>query len=67
MAYLSLHIPTRAPRSNIVAAFGGLLGTWRRRAHERRELASLDHRTIRDVGLSPSEVQFEASKPFWRA
>lgn len=67
MAYLSLHVPFRPPVAGTTAAFGGLLGTWRRRARERRELASLDHRTIRDVGLSPSEVQFEASKPFWRA
>ncbi len=65
MAYLSLHT-SRAPRSGAATAFGGLLDTWRRRARERRELGSLDARTIRDVGLSPSEVQFEVNKPFWR-
>lgn len=43
-----------------------LLNTWRRRALERRELARLDHRSLRDLGLSASQVQFEANKPFWR-
>ena len=38
-----------------------------RRARERHELASLDSRTIRDLGLSASDVQFEVNKPFWRS
>jgi uncharacterized protein YjiS (DUF1127 family) len=44
-----------------------LLGTWRRRARERRELAGLDYRLRRDVGVGPSEVARECAKPFWRA
>ena len=35
-------------------------------ARERRELSTLDHRTLRDLGLSDAEVRFEANKPFWR-
>jgi uncharacterized protein YjiS (DUF1127 family) len=49
-----------------VSAVGQLFATWRRRTRERRELATLDQRTIRDLGLSPSDIQFEANKPFWR-
>lgn len=46
-----------------VSAFG----EWRRRAHERADLARLTARDARDIGLTPSQVEFEASKPFWRA
>jgi uncharacterized protein YjiS (DUF1127 family) len=43
-----------------------LLREWRQRARTRREIACLDCRTIRDLGLSPGQLQFEAQKPFWR-
>lgn len=43
-----------------------LFQLWRRRARERRELARLDHRDLRDIGLSRLEVYDEISKPFWR-
>ena len=66
MANISLHYRTEAPLMATVSAVGQLIATWRRRARERRELASLDHRTIRDLGISPTEIQFEANKPFWR-
>jgi uncharacterized protein YjiS (DUF1127 family) len=41
--------------------------TWQKRAHERHELAQLTSRDARDIGLSQSQIEFEASKPFWRA
>lgn len=68
MADISLHYSSDTPRIGTFTftAFSQILGTWRRRAHERRELATLDQRTIRDLGLSPSDIQFEANKPFWR-
>ena len=67
MAEISLHYSSKAPLAGTYTAFSQLLTGWRRRARERRELARLDNRTIRDLGLSPSEVQFEANKPFWRS
>jgi uncharacterized protein YjiS (DUF1127 family) len=67
MADLSLHYTSRAPLAGTFSAFSQILATWRRRAKERQEIANLDHRTLRDLGLSASEVQFEANKPFWRA
>jgi uncharacterized protein YjiS (DUF1127 family) len=67
MADLSLHYSSKAPLAGTYTAFGQILATWRRRAKERRELASLDRRTLRDLGLSEGEVAFEANKPFWRA
>ncbi len=69
MVDLSLHhrSPVAAPLA--VAPFvaaARLVETWRRRARERSEMAKLDHRALRDLGLSVSQVQFEANKPFWR-
>ena len=66
MADLSLHFTSKAPLAGTFTAFQQIFSTWRRRARERRELATLDHRTLRDLGLTEGEVQFEASKPFWR-
>lgn len=43
------------------------LSDWRRRARGRREIATLDYCTVRDLSLSASQVRFEAQKPFWRA
>ena len=40
---------------------------WRERAHQRRTLARLDDRLLRDMGLSRSDVEKEVVKPFWRA
>ena len=44
-----------------------LLHTWQKRALERHELAQLTSRDARDIGLTDSQLEFEASKPFWRA
>ena len=66
MADISLHFSSKAPLAGTYAAFGEILKTWRRRTRERRELTQLDHRTLRDLGLTESTIQFEANKPFWR-
>jgi uncharacterized protein YjiS (DUF1127 family) len=44
-----------------------LIVEWRRRACTRRQIALLDERTIRDLGLARSQVLFEMQKPFWRS
>jgi uncharacterized protein YjiS (DUF1127 family) len=44
-----------------------LLIEWYRRARTRRQIALLDERTIRDLGLTTGQMRFEAAKPFWRA
>ncbi|HEV7268376.1 MAG TPA: DUF1127 domain-containing protein [Falsiroseomonas sp.] len=41
------------------------LATWHARAGERRALAALGHRDLRDIGLTPGEALAEANKPFW--
>ncbi len=50
----------------LAAAFA-LIGTWHDRARERRELARLDERLLRDIGVSRYDALAEARKPFWRA
>ena len=39
---------------------------WRRRSRDRAELAMLDDRMLRDIGLTHSDAEFLANKPFWR-
>ena len=67
MANISLHYSSQAPLAGTFTAFNQIFSAWRRRARERRELASLDYRTVRDLALNHSDIQFEANKPFWRA
>ncbi len=43
-----------------------LLGLWRRRTQERRQLLQLDERERRDIGVTALEIWREANKPFWR-
>jgi uncharacterized protein YjiS (DUF1127 family) len=38
---------------------------WRRR-QSRNQLATLDARMLRDIGLTSCDVDQEANKPFWR-
>ena len=38
---------------------------WRRRVHSRGELMSLSDAELRDIGLSRSEAEIEATKVFW--
>jgi uncharacterized protein YjiS (DUF1127 family) len=40
---------------------------WMDRARQRRHLAELDDRLLRDIGISRAEVEVEMSRPVWRA
>lgn len=42
------------------------LVVWQERARERRRLATLDERLLRDVGLSRADIEQEIRKPFWQ-
>jgi uncharacterized protein YjiS (DUF1127 family) len=46
--------------------FIALLQTWRQRSRARRQLAAMCDRSLRDIGLSRYDVEFELRKPFWR-
>ena len=61
-------VPHRQRRAGNSIA-GRVLATlreWRRRAHDRAELAKFDDRMLRDIGLTPADAEFLSSKPFWR-
>ena len=49
----------------LVGAFA-LFREWRRRVRSREDLARLDDRMLRDIGIMRAEACFEVSKPFWR-
>ena len=49
------------------ARIGSELGEWRRRLRDRRALAAMSGRSLRDIGLTRYDADWEASKPFWRA
>ncbi len=49
-----------------ITSLNALMGEWIDRARSRREISKLDERTVRDLGLTPSQIMFEAQKPFWR-
>ena len=42
------------------------LSEWRQVSRSRAELAKLDERMLRDIGLTRVDVWREINKPFWR-
>ncbi len=42
-----------------------LVGTWRARARQRRDLAALTAEQLADVGITVAAARAESSKPFW--
>lgn len=51
----------------VLTKIGSELGEWRRRSRDRRALAAMSERSLRDIGLTRYDATYEASKPFWRA
>ena len=49
------------------ASLFGLVVIWQKRARMRYELAALDARSLKDMGLSRADRDWEVAKPFWRA
>jgi uncharacterized protein YjiS (DUF1127 family) len=61
--------PTVDSRINLLGALRCAAGTvraWRQRACERHQIASMDARLRRDIGLSRVDIWHEANKPFRR-
>jgi uncharacterized protein YjiS (DUF1127 family) len=55
-----------APWRLMLGAMVATLRDWRRRSIERSELARLDARTLRDIGVDPGAVEYEVRQSFWR-
>lgn len=52
--------------STIAVRLAGRLGDWQDRARQRRQLARLDARLLRDIGLTPADVDTECRKLPWQ-
>jgi uncharacterized protein YjiS (DUF1127 family) len=55
----------KQPASHLHRALA-LFDIWRQRLRDRRALALMDERMLRDVGLTRCDALYEARKPFWR-
>jgi uncharacterized protein YjiS (DUF1127 family) len=55
-----------APPRAVLAGVFAVIREWRRRARGRAELAALDDRTLRDIGVSRGDIRLEIDKPFLR-
>lgn len=44
-----------------------LVALWQERARQRHDLAELDDRLLKDIGLNRGVIAREIDKPFWRA
>ncbi len=67
--FRSLGLKSGFLRHGWSGAFRGAFGTllfWQDRARQRRALAQLDDRSLKDLALSRSDVARECAKPFWR-
>jgi uncharacterized protein YjiS (DUF1127 family) len=58
-------LPIPAP-TGVMRRLAGAIVAGRRRAAERRVLAELDDRFLRDIGLTRYDISEEVRKPFWR-
>ena len=52
--------------TGIVGALAALLNRWWSRAQTRRELAKLDDRLLRDIGVIRPQMRREVSKRPWQ-
>ncbi len=52
--------------ARLTHAVAATLKLWRARHRQRRCLAQLDTRALRDIGVTPYDAQREAATPFWR-
>jgi uncharacterized protein YjiS (DUF1127 family) len=71
MSHLSILASTHAAPPSFFRQALRVLAEWRERARTRRALRAmcetsvLDDHMLKDIGLSRSQLLFEATKPFW--
>lgn len=69
----STHASRRHATADRAAAAHGALSElgqrirlWRKRSRERYELMQMSDLDLSDIGISRTDVEMEAAKPFWR-
>ena len=67
MSTLTHNSMTNHHAPGLIQQIGETLHVWHERYRNRRELTNWTARDLHDVGLSWSDVAYEADKPFWRA
>jgi uncharacterized protein YjiS (DUF1127 family) len=67
MSTLTQNSMTNHHAPGLIHQIGETLHVWHERYRTRRELTNWSARALQDVGLSWSDVAYEADKPFWRA
>jgi len=53
------------PTDVLVSTYKGLI-IWQRRLRDRNQLAAMEDRLLKDIGLSREIRDREVAKPFWR-
>ncbi|WP_298919896.1 hypothetical protein [uncultured Roseobacter sp.] len=53
------------PRPREIRALGNSFSTLRKLLKSRRDLANLDVRQLKDVGITPEAAEDEARRPVW--
>ena len=67
MSTLTTHSMTNHHASGVFTQVAETLHVWHERYRTRRELAQWTTRDLQDIGLSWTDIAYEANKPFWRA
>jgi uncharacterized protein YjiS (DUF1127 family) len=62
----NLLVTPSSPKPSLRQQLALILAVWRQRAQARRDLARMDARSLRDIGISPAAAAYESGKPFWQ-
>ncbi|MBO6559147.1 MAG: DUF1127 domain-containing protein [Nisaea sp.] len=54
-------------KGSVLQTLVALLFTWEDRIRQRQALREMDARALADMGITPSDVDYETNKPFWAA
>ena len=63
---VAARIPPLHSPLQLLGTLARLFKEWEDRARQRRTLAEMPDHMLKDLGISRSDAQYEAEKPFWR-
>ena len=67
MMAIAMDLPTSSNRSRRFARVRRAFSAWLRRSRDRRALAAMDDRALRDLGLTRYEAAAEIARWRWRS